>query len=195
MRRRNPGTKRSHVALRLGLGLAACSLLAAPVHAQLGLKAGASFATRSDSRPDLNNRTGFAAGLSLPLPLGPIFALQPEALYVEKGWEGFTNQKLTYLEVPLFLRANIPVPGISPFGLAGASASFRLSCKTNDVDCPSGARKTDYGVALGAGVRLGGLSGLTLEGRYTWGLRNVSDVTTGLDSKTRSFLALVGVEF
>lgn len=183
--------------LLASLALAAAGLVGRPepAAAQLGLKGGLSYATRSDNaRPDLDSRTGFAAGLSLPLGRG-ILALQPEGLYVERGWEGTAEGKLTYIEVPLLLRVNIPTPGIAPFAVAGPSASFRLSCTSGGADCPSDTRSTDYGVNLGAGVRLGGRSGLTIEGRYSWGLRKLSEVTTGLDAKTRTFLALAGFEF
>jgi len=51
-------------------------------------------------------------------------------------------------------------------------------------------------VMLGAGVAipLGGLA-VTGEGRYTWGLANVSDLPFGGEVKNSDVLLLVGLEF
>ncbi len=162
-----------------------------------GLKAGLSFATLSNARPDWKTRTGFAAGIALGLGPGPV-SLQPEALYVQKGVApngapSNSAPKLAYLDVPVLLKLQVPTPGISPFAVAGPVVSFRLSCTAGDADCNSTFKSTDWGVALGGGLRLGGPTGLTIEGRYTWGLTDIHDVSAGVSSRTRTFLLLAGV--
>ena len=50
-------------------------------------------------------------------------------------------------------------------------------------------------VARIEGFRLGLVLPLQLEGRYTWGLRDVGDVASGLDQRTRTFMLMVGLGF
>lgn len=175
--------------------------LAAPAAAQIGFKAGLTFSTLSESNaaPDFKNQTGFAAGVSLGIPLGgSLLRLQPEALYVEKGAKsdpGNVETKIAYLDIPVLLRVNIPTPGVTPFAVAGPMVSLRLSCEIGMQDCDQDVESTDYGVALGGGVRFGGTLGLTLEGRYTAGLRNINKVSDGIDAKTRTFMILAGISF
>ncbi len=162
-----------------------------------GLKAGLSFATLSNASPDWKTRTGFAGGVALGLMPGPV-SLQPEVLYVQKGVAANgapsnTAPRLAYLDVPVLLKVQLPTPGIAPFADAGPVVSFRLSCTAGDADCRDTFKSTDWGVALGGGVRLGGATGLTIEGRYTWGLNDVHDISSGVASKTRTFLVLAGI--
>ena len=170
---------------------------AVSAQASLGIKGGLSFATLSNKSPDFDNRTGFAAGVALDLRSG-LIGIQPEVLYVQKGvtpngTPSGTSPKLDYIEVPVLLKLSLGTPGIQPMVYAGPSAGFRLSCKVLELDCASGTVKsTDWGAVLGGGVRVGGDKGFTLEGRYTWGLKDIHDVSAGVDQKTRTFLALVG---
>jgi hypothetical protein len=75
--------------------------------------------------------------------------------------------------------------------------SFELSCQAAPGDCPGTGRPlTSYAAVLGAGVRLGARGGLSVEGRYLYGLTDLklSTVTSSSSYKTRSFLLLVGVD-
>ena len=90
-----------------------------PAQASLGIKAGLSFATLSNNKPDWKNRTGFAAGIALDLR-GGLIGLQPEALYVQKGVEfdgtpsaSSDAPRLTYIDVPILLKITIPTPACS----------------------------------------------------------------------------------
>ena len=169
--------------------------LALPAQASLTIKGGVSFATLSNKEPDFDTRTGFAAGIGLDLGFG-IFRLSPELLYVQKGVNGdgspsSTAVKLDYAEIPVLLKVSLPIPSVQPFVYAGPSIALRLSCKTDEVDCSSDTIKDrDYGAVLGAGIKLGGK--LSVEGRYNWGLSDLNKLTSGVDSKTRTFLVLVG---
>ena len=189
--------------MRVLLGTLLACLVTVPVatasaQTTIGLKGGLSFATLSNKHPDWDTRTGFAAGIALDMRAGPI-GIQPELLYVQKGVKsdgspGSDAPKLDYAEVPVLLKVTVPLPALQPFVYAGPSIGFRLSCKLGEVDCGSGVIKsTDFGAVLGGGIRLGGNKGLTLEGRYTWGLKDVHDLTAGVESRTRTFLVLAGV--
>ncbi len=169
--------------------------LALAAQGSLTIKGGVSFATLSNKQPDFETRTGFAAGIGLELGFG-LFRLAPELLYVQKGVNGdgspsSTAVRLDYAEIPILLKVSLPIPGLQPFAYAGPSVGLRLSCKTDELDCPSDTVKDrDYGAVLGAGIKLGGK--LSVEGRYNWGLSDLNKLTSGVDSKTRTFLVLVG---
>jgi hypothetical protein len=181
------------LALLLGLG-------APPAVAQFGIKGGLSFATlsESDASPDFRNRTGFAVGVSLGLPLAGLLALQPEALYAEKGAGAATAAQATtlaYLDIPVLLRLNFPTPVLTPFVVAGPQASLRLRCRVGQRDCDQDFGGTDYAGAVGAGIKLQGGVRLTVEVRYTQGLKDIRNVSEGFDTRTRTFLTLVGLSF
>ncbi|MGH7581889.1 MAG: porin family protein [Gemmatimonadales bacterium] len=187
--------------LRIGIVMIGTALLPAALAAQvyLGIKGGASFAALSTAAPDWKTRTGFAAGLALDMRAGPI-GIEPEALYVQEGvkFNGTPASEddaphLGYLTVPVLVKLRIPTPVLQPFGYAGPSVNFRLSCSYGGVDCKDMTRSVDYGAVLGAGVRFGGNTGFTVEGRYIWGLKNIHDPDAGVDNKTRTFALLAGV--
>lgn len=165
-----------------------------------GIKGGLSFATLSNKHPDWKSRTGFAAGIALDMRAGPI-GIQPELLYVQKGVAGDGSPssdapRLDYAEIPVLLKITLPVPVVQPFVYAGPSIGLRLSCKVGEAACAGGlVKSTDFGAALGGGIRLGGAKGLTLEGRYMWGLKDIHNVTAGVETRTRTFLVLAGVTF
>lgn len=167
--------------------------------AQLGLKGGLSFATLSNATPDLKTRTGFAGGVSLTFGRGTL-ALQPEALFVRKtapreptsGQESATV-RTDYLEIPVLLRVNLPAGGVTVFGLGGGLYDMLLNCDLVGGACPNEVSGHDFGVVLGGGIKFGGRRALSIEGRYTWGITNVSELSSGLDQKTRTFMILAGI--
>jgi hypothetical protein len=168
------------------------ALIAQPASAQIGFKAGLSFASTTESEfiPDVDTRTGFAAGISLGLPLGLSLRLQPELLYVEKGGKFANNDQtleINELNVPVLLRFNLPLPAIAPFVLAGPVAEYDLTCNAADVDCVD-TESLRWGFMAGAGVRLGG--GLSVEARYGYTLSEISD---NIKSKPRTILLLIGL--
>lgn len=181
----------------------ALALLGAPAaHAQggIGIKGGLAYSDVSNSGVlpgDLHSRTGFAIGLGVESasPVG----LGLEALYAQRGVTGGTlneSRELNYIDVPLYLRLAVPSPGISPFAYAGPQVSFEIQCRANGNDCPdTGRPTTTYAGVIGAGVRLAG--GLSLEGRYVYGLTDLklSTVSTSESYKNRSFMVLLGLGF
>jgi Outer membrane protein beta-barrel domain len=188
----------------LGIAIVGASLLGAAstlrAQAGLGIKAGMSYGTVSNVGVlpgNLHSRSGFAAGLGLETG-GPV-GLGIEALYAQRGVSGGAPgdaRALDYLDVPVYLRVGAPTPGISPFAYVGPQASFELQCRAGGTSCPSTGRPgATYAGVIGAGVRL--MGGLTVEGRYVYGLSDLklSTVTTSDSYRTRSFLLLVGVGF
>jgi hypothetical protein len=187
--------------------VASLVLLAAPAsltaQVEFGLKGGASFGNISNKGVlpgDLGTRTGFAAGASLGFRTGMV-GVGVEALYAQRGLSSDAgDQKLDYLDIPVYLKLQAPTPGLSPFGYLGPQVSFEVTCKNVDVDCVDTDRSTtDYAGVVGAGVKFGSGSsvGFTVEARYVYGLKDLklSTVTDEDSFKTRSFLILGGVTF
>jgi hypothetical protein len=192
---------------RCGLLLALLAVAVTPslfAQGEAGLKGGVSFGNISNKGllpGNLDNRTGFAAGLYLGYRAG-LLGVGIDGLYAQRGAESdvttaSAQTRLDYIDVPVYVKAILPTDLVQPFIYAGPQVSFEIRCRTaGDQDCPdaatSGRKKTDYGVIVGAGVRFGGLG---LEGRYVYGLRdlNLSTVTSSESYKTRSFLILLSI--
>ncbi|MGH7670014.1 MAG: porin family protein [Gemmatimonadaceae bacterium] len=166
----------------------------------LGIKGGATFSNVSGAGVlpgALQSRTGYSIGLGYTSgsPLG----LGIEGLYTQQGVTSTTpgdSRELNYIDVPIYLRLSVPTPGISPFAYAGPQASFEMACHAGGVDCPdTGRPKTTYAGVVGAGLRL--MGGLTVEGRYVYGLTDLklSTVQSTDSYKTRTFMVLVGLGF
>lgn len=183
--------------------------LAAPaaLHAQgeIAIKAGASFSNVSNKGllpGSLKDRTGLAAGAAIGYQSG-LIGFGIEGLFTQRGLSdtasaGTNELKLDYFDVPAYLRIQLPTPGIKPFAYAGPQVSFELRCRTAGADCGiPGRRKTDFAGVIGGGVKIGEKSGLTIEGRYVYGLTDLklSTVTSSSSYKTRSFLLLAGYTF
>jgi hypothetical protein len=211
--------------------------IVSPASAQIlgiGVKGGLNFSTFSGDLAfdedefgiDLpfKNKTGFVIGASFSKGLMPLLSLQPEILYIQKGAkvdESLTIPEvgtagvegsfdLAYLEVPLLLRAGLPVPGLSPFVYAGPAVAFNLSAKAKldavagpfresiiDEDIKDDIKNLDYGIVLGGGMQLGlPLIKLHIEARYTIGLTNIIDADDiDFELKNRAFSLMVGVTF
>jgi len=179
-------------------------LVTSTAHAQFGIKGGLSYSNVSNQGllpGTLDHRSGFAVGIALTPSAGRLLGLGVEALFAQRGLTSSTpgeSRELNYADVPLYLRAAIPTPGVVPFAYAGPQVSFELSCQSGTGDCPASDRpKTTYAAVLGAGVRIGPTSAFTLEGRYLYGLTDLklSTVTSSESYKTRSFLILAGFAF
>jgi outer membrane protein with beta-barrel domain len=162
--------------------------------AQFTIKAGASFAstTESDLVPDVSNRTGFAAGIGYGFPLGSgAFSLQLEGLYVQKGGDlgDAGSLKIDELDFPILLQWKIPIAFLSPFLYAGPQAEFELSCTTADIDCVD-TESLRWGGVLGLGVRFAQKFSGELRYNGTW-----SEISKGSDAKPRTILLLAGFSF
>jgi hypothetical protein len=187
------------------MAIAAICCAAAAVHAQngLGIKGGLSYGNVSNRGVlpgNLDTRTGFAVGLALS-PGRSLLGFGVEGLYAQRGIEGANppdTRKLDYVDVPVYLRATFPFPGLAPFAYAGPQVSFEVRCRTGGGACPASDRpKTSYAGVIGGGIRLGTQGAFSVEGRYVYGLTDLklSTITSSTSYKTRSFLILAGYSF
>lgn len=134
---------------------------------RIGVQAGMAFSD-VDTPRDLNpsNRTGLAVGLNLEASLSPIFAIQPEIQYVQRGFSvvNASNVKVSAkydsIEVPVLAKFTIGSE-ITPHLVAGPVVIFNVN-KSVQFDTPgaTGAlgfnpRTVDFAVAAGAGMDVG----------------------------------------
>ncbi len=173
-------------------------------------------------------RIGAAFGGFIEYSINDNFAIQPEFLYTMKGVKGefeeedpYTGEtvkvkgtiKLNYLEIPVLAKLSIPTQGsIKPVFLLGPALALKLSAKTKgeakgetidesgSEDISSDVKDFDFGVVVGAGVDYELASGgkVTVDGRYTLGLTNVSDIEGAeedLDAKNAVISVMIGYLF
>lgn len=191
--------------------LAACAVLSASdIDAQtIGFKLGASFADWSvDSQGvdlDSENVTSFLGGGFVRFGLGRL-ALQPELMVVTRGaefsgtgYDGIGEFKLDYVEVPVLLVLPLTTgTGAAPYVFGGPSFAFEIKCQADGDDCDDNVagvfdrKSLDLGLTAGAGLQFpAGPGALLVEGRYNFGLGNISDLE-GLEVKSRTAAILAG---
>lgn len=175
---------------------------------RIGLKGGAALYTTTGSisafgtsiEEKSDPHFGFAAGLFVEKPFSDIISGQFEVLYVQKGGKDELddtdfedaeiedgNLTLSYIDVPVMVKVNVPVEGnVSPFLYGGGFAGYLL-----DAQAESGGESIDeegfelkdllkdinYGFVLGGGVSFGKIS---LDIRYDMGLANIFDSESDL---------------
>lgn len=188
----------------IALALAAVLVIAPPAGAQDGgglvLKGGLSYGDVSNSGVfpgGARTRNGAAIGVGLVTSKAIGFGL--EGLYAQRGILGSSgnSRKLDYIDVPFYLRVAVANPVLEPFAYAGPQLSFELRCDADGGTCPSGRDKLSHAAAIGGGLRFPRLGGLSVEGRYLYGLSDLQLGTVSDDEsyKTRSFMLLFGLRF
>lgn len=148
----------------------------------------------------IKNRFGFQAGAFVNRSFSKVWSLQPEVHYVQKGVVfdvggssgiGTVSIDLTYVELPVLLRADLGSAVWHPFISAGPTVALRVGCRgkvetagsalsvdCNDFDDNGAARDpfetTDFGVSGGVGM-VGAVSGrkVLMQLRYGRGFKTV----------------------
>jgi hypothetical protein len=194
--------KRLRTLIALSL-LAALPVLPAIAGAQsFGIKGGYSFGSVPNNGGvfpgTLSAHSGIAIGVGVAT--GGVIGLGLEALYAQRGFTSSVlgaSRKLSYIDVPAYLRFALPNDLVTPFGYVGPQFSFELNCDSGNGACPSGRDKVSYAGIVGAGVKVPMFMNASIEGRYVYGLNdlNMGTVTTKANYQTRSFMLLVGIGF
>ncbi len=169
-----------------------------PKQTRMGIKAGVNLArpwAGSSADPVFPDNVGMKPGViiggALSIEGTPLFSMQPELLFSMKGGIRARNGDyiraitLSYLELPVLFRVNIPVERAKPYIYAGPALGLRLS--TGGYTRDSGGwdwfspeykksleestNPVDFGVAMGGGFEFPIESGsIVLDVRYTLGL-------------------------
>ncbi|MDX1640608.1 MAG: porin family protein [Balneolaceae bacterium] len=140
-------------------------------------------------------RFGFAAGLFIESPFSDIVSGQIEALYVQKGGKDDLEDAevedgdltLSYVDVPVMIKANIPLDGnVQPFVYGGGFAGYLLdaqaesdgqSVEEEGFELKDVLKDVNYGLVFGGGVSFGNIS---VDIRYDLGLANIFDSESDL---------------
>ena len=144
----------------------------------IGIKGGPNFAnidTQASAGENYDNRTGFHLGAFAQFR-GERVGFQPEILFSQQGstvkYSGQPDIKsnFSYLNIPLILKL-YTIAGINL--QVGPQIGLLTSADYNDQDIKDELKSTDFSLALGVGWDLP--FGLTLDGRYNWGLSDIND--------------------
>jgi hypothetical protein len=155
----------------------------------IGIKGGPNFAninTEASAGENYDNRTGWHLGAFVQFR-GEKIGFQPEILFSQQGstfnYSGSPDLKanFSYVNIPLIVKL-YTVAGINL--QVGPQIGFLTSAESEDYNVTSGQittndikddlKSTDFSLALGVGWDLP--FGLTIDGRYNWGL---SDINSG----------------
>jgi hypothetical protein len=168
--------------------------------------------------PDANglrSRQGAITGIFLQTPLAGPLSLRPELHFALKGGRaqatvegGGTAQldiELAYLEVPVLLRVGLPRGRIRPMLFGGPAGALQIGCDLQLIGPDQPVRSTcgaadftvfrelDLSYVIGGGLEVRWpQSALSLEGRYTGGLRSVLE---GFDVRNRGFGVVLALTF
>ena len=156
---------------------------------RFGIKGGVNVSTLGgdsyDGLVSFDSRTAYHVGVFAEIPLMMKFSIQPELLYSAQGSQfggffsvdGFDDQKLDYLNVPVLVKYNI-IAGLSAelgpvFGyLISADGESIFDDEGLEIDNKEAFNDLDVGIALGASYSLKSfMFGL----RYNKGISNVNN--------------------
>jgi hypothetical protein len=172
-----------------------------------GAKVGINLATLSVDDPDVSFdfRIGVAAGGYFTLPLGSRLELQPEVLFSQQGAKVGEDDvdgtiALDMLAVPILVKFRFAPPGKGLAVYGGPSIGLKLRARAIsdfggekiDLDISDQIESTDFGLAAGAMYERGRW---TLDGRYTFGLSQLSADGEEPDTKSRVISFLAGIRF
>lgn len=168
---------------------------------------------------------GFVGGLALSFPITSdnFIAIQPELLYIQKGYKAdiagansvsFVSNRVNYnyLELPLLLKVNFGEETFKAFVNAGPSFGYALGgrSRTDNQDIklrfgtgtstdvtylnPDNYNRLDIGLQFGVGAGVGvGPGNVTLEARYGIGLTDFYNTPGAPDSQNKSKNRVIGV--
>ncbi len=105
----------------------------------VGVLGGLNLANATTS-PSLSTttRTGMIVGGSIEFGLAPMLSVQPEVLYIQKGAKYsmiFLGQtidatfKFDYVEVPILIKAKLPVGPLKPYVFVGPNIGFSVNAQ------------------------------------------------------------------
>jgi hypothetical protein len=143
------------------------------------------------------NRSGWLGGIFLEFGVWSI-VIRPEANYVQKGYSvGSVNVDNHYIELPALVKINplgsLPV---SPFIVLGPQWSKQVGDSVsygNTTVFTNTNDRWDISAVGGVGIDINFSErfAFELQGRYSYGFRNVSNTTT--EVKMRDFYAIAGL--
>lgn len=175
----------------------ACAMPAA-AQFKFGVKGGANFANLELAGWKSKNATGWYVGPTAELML-PVVGLGVEGsllysrvntdFYIDNGYD---NEHVDYLTLPINLKFKINLPVVKPFLFGGPEFSVRVGDSFGDTFEALGdaVRGSEFRINLGAGVEL--FNKLQVTAGYNWGM---TDTFKHFDSKSNVWRVGVGLYF
>jgi len=174
-------------------------VMAFAVNAQaqtFGVKAGLNLSSmvikvNDEKADDILMKPGFHLGATYEMPFGDMLAFEPGLLLSTKGYkmDGDPDDfvfNLMYVEIPLNAKTYFDLGGLELYALAGPYLGFGLSGKgkmgDDSEDVEWGSEKTeanrlDYGLNIGAGVKIGAIEAGIGYGLGLGNMSNADDVS------------------
>jgi Outer membrane protein beta-barrel domain len=171
----------------------------------------------------VESRQGAITGVYLHVPFNRLVSVRPELLFSLRGGQALVGVadsddfaeigvELAYLELPLLARLVLPRGRFRPAVFGGPSVALQIGCDflfilapdtsrstcgerdTTDVIDVSQVREWDLAWVVGGAMELHlSRTTLSLQGRYTRGLRSVLE--GGVDLRNRTLAVLFGLTF
>jgi hypothetical protein len=170
----------------------------------LGIKGGVNlFKPYGDDVVSIDYYTSFAVGVFYYHAFSEIFVLQPELYYSVKGGKetGDSVLKLSYIDIPVLLKFNLPLEGKSwaPNLYAGPYLAFLMGADVDGHDVKDYFSSTDFGLVVGAGADFHLSEGkhlLELDFRYSMGFTKIYDADQqDIEAFNNGFQFLLGFGF
>ncbi len=156
-----------------------------------------------------NSKTGFMIGGFADIGVSRVMSIKPGARYIMKGYTyqdqfGFnTTESYSYVEVPLLIKAKIPLNQVEPYLEVGPTVSMQLSAngettfngQVQTFDNSSFYNSVDFGLYFGSGAEFKVAPGTDLYTGfgYSLGLTNISKGFTKVNNN--GFQMNAGVKF
>ena len=177
-----------------------------------GAKAGVNFSNITIEDDDTflfgetSLRTALLVGVFGSVPVNDRIAFQPEFLFTQKGAkleeDGFDSTlKLDYFEIPLLADVRLNEGPTRISFIVGPALGFRSQAKVetdeevegvDELDLKEDVEGVDFGLVTGVAVTSGNF---VVDGRYTWGLRNINKTEDEPSVKNRALSISVGWRF
>jgi hypothetical protein len=167
---------------------------------KFGVKAGLNLANLTGDATDSKIKTDFHGGGLVEIPVGKIFAVQPEILYSGQGAkssEDGTDFKLNlgYLNIPVLFKYNNP-SGF--FAVTGPQIGFLLNAQakagSDHQDVKSAFNSTDFSWAFGVGYLIKSVNA-GIEARFNQGLSNIAKNEQGSSVSIKNQVIQIGLVY
>ena len=175
--------------------------LVAPTLAQaqgigVGVKAGYLHSSFNVTNAFDSNGDGWQAGLFFGGNRdGRVGVMGEINLQARRGGTDMESETIYYAQVPLLLRINAGSRsrgGVSGYGIIGPAVDVNVGSDLGSLGDRDEIESVDASLVIGVGVEI---TWFIIEGRGTWGLRNIVKGMEGVDIKTKTFALLVGLRF
>ncbi len=159
----------------------------------LGLKAGANFATISDASSN-GSKTGFVTGVFAGGKLGEKWAIQGELLYSQQGSKfDVFNFDLDYLNIPIIFK-RYAILGFNVQG--GAQFGFLINDNFSEISeaVQDNLESKNFDLSLSVGLGYDFIFGIRFDARYQFGMLDVTSAS-GYSGQNRVFTLTAGYSF